>query len=61
VTIDNVTVVSETQITADVTVAADAAVSARNVFVELPGTGTGPGPGIVAGGVCGGCLAVNGS
>lgn len=56
-TVANVTVVSETEITADVTVAADATLSARNVFVELPGTA--PAPAISAVGLCAGCLTVN--
>ena len=44
-TVANVNVVSPTTITADVTVDADATLSARSVWVELPGTG----PGAIAG------------
>ncbi|MDQ1535491.1 MAG: hypothetical protein QOF28_3252 [Actinomycetota bacterium] len=57
VTVANVNVVNETQITADVTVAGDATLSARNVFVELPGTA--PAPAISAVGMCGACVTVN--
>ena len=44
-TVSDVTVVSPTEITANVTVDADATLSARSVWVELPGTG----PGLAAG------------
>jgi hypothetical protein len=52
-----VNVVNETQITADVTVAGDATLSTRNVFVELPGTA--PAPAISAVGMCSACVTVN--
>jgi hypothetical protein len=56
VTVANVVVVNETQITADATVAADAPLSARNVFVVLSGNGVVTGVNAV--GICADCLTV---
>jgi Tol biopolymer transport system component len=56
-TVSNVHVVSPTEITANVTVDSDAALTARNVWVELPGTGPGFGAGAL--GVCASCVTVN--
>jgi len=56
VTFSNVTVVSPSQITAMATVAADATVGARVLWVLLAGTG--PGLGAGASGICGACLTV---
>jgi WD40-like Beta Propeller Repeat len=56
-TVSNVHVVSPRQLTANVTVGSDAALGARNVLVELPGTGPGFGAGAL--GVCAACVTVN--
>ena len=58
ITLTNVTVVSETQITADVTVDADATVGTRSVLVGFPGTG--PRTGFLNGawGLCAACITV---
>ena len=55
-TVSNAHLVSPTEITADVSVDADATLSARSVWVELPGTG----PGAIAGAlnVCAACARV---
>jgi Tol biopolymer transport system component len=55
-TITNVTVVSPTRITARVTFNGDAPLTARNLWVQVPGTG----PGTTAGsyGVCAACVTV---
>ena len=57
ITVSNVIVVNSTQITADLTVSPSATQSARNVAVELPGTG--PGAIALALGACSGCLTVS--
>ena len=56
ITLANVTVVSETEITADVTVDSGATVGARSIFVELFGTGPGPITGAI--GLCTACLTI---
>jgi Tol biopolymer transport system component len=57
IALENVTVVSATEITADVVVASDAPLGPRNVFIEVPATG--PGPAYVAVGFCQGCVTVD--
>ena len=56
-TVSDVTVVSPTTITANVTVNADAALTTRSVVVNNPGTG--PGANTGASGICYLCVTVN--
>ncbi|MCU1465507.1 MAG: hypothetical protein JWM72_1435 [Actinomycetia bacterium] len=55
-TVDSVTVISETELEATVTFDSDAASGGRTLVVWTPGTG--PGPDAVTHAVCGDCLSV---
>jgi hypothetical protein len=56
ITVDSVDVVSQTRIDVEVTVAANASVGARGVWVD--NVGGGPGPAAGSSGLCGACLTV---
>jgi hypothetical protein len=56
VTVDAVTVISETELEVAITVDPDASPGARTLVVWSDGTG--PGPGAVTHAICAGCLSV---